>query len=58
LIFRHGFESRGVIFLRLYDLPLTDRIEIVMEAIRTHEADLKTSFTVISKNNIRVRKSL
>ncbi|MCC6329137.1 MAG: DUF5615 family PIN-like protein [Acidobacteria bacterium] len=58
LIFRHGFESRGVVFLRLYDLPLSERIRIVIEAIRSHEAVLKTSFTVISEDNVRVRKSL
>lgn len=58
LIFRHGFESRGVIFLRLYDLPLSDRIRIAMEAIRKHEAVLETSFTVISEDNVRIRKSL
>jgi len=58
LDFRHGFESRGVVFLRLYDLPLSDRMRIVIEAIRSHEAVLKTSFTVISEDNIRIRMSL
>ncbi|HMU33532.1 MAG TPA: DUF5615 family PIN-like protein [Pyrinomonadaceae bacterium] len=58
LVFRHGFESRGVVFLRLYDLPLSDRMRIVIEAIRSHEAVLKTSFTVISEDNIRIRMSL
>lgn len=58
LIFRHGFESRGVIFLRLYDLPLSDRIEIVIQAIKIYEAELKESFTVISEDSVRIKKSL
>ena len=58
LIFRHGFESRGVVFLRLYDLPLIERVEIVIAAIRTHEAELKSAFTVISRKSVRIRKSL
>ena len=41
LIFRHGFESRGVIFLRLYDLPLDERTEIVIDTIRIYENELK-----------------
>jgi predicted nuclease of predicted toxin-antitoxin system len=58
LIFRHGFESRGVVFLRLYDLPLFERIEITVKAIRMHEADLPGAFTVITEQAVRIRNSL
>lgn len=58
LIFRYGFESRGVIFLRLYDLPLPERIEIVIAAIQMYKTELKGSFTVISEDTVRIRKSL
>ena len=57
LIFRHSFASSGVVFLRLYDLPLADRIEITIRAIREHEAELENAFTVISENSVRIRKS-
>lgn len=57
LIFRHSFASKGVVFLRLYDLPLAVRIEITLLAIGEHEAELENAFTVISKNSVRIRKS-
>lgn len=58
LISRHGFESRGVIFLRLYDLSLSERIEIVIHAMRIYGSEFKESFTVISEDKVRIRKCL
>ncbi len=57
LIFRHSFASRGVVFLRLFDLPLAERIEITIKVIRVHESELENAFTVISENSVRIRKS-
>lgn len=57
LVFRHSKNSRGVILLRLYDLKLTERIEITIRAIRKHEPEIENAFTVISENSIRIRKS-
>lgn len=58
LVFRQGLESLGVILLRLFDLPLAYRIKIVIHSIRTHDEDLKNSFTVVSENSVRIRKNL
>ena len=57
LVVRHGFESRGVIFLRLYDLPLSERIEIVLNVISSLGEELEVAFTTISKESVRIRKS-
>ena len=56
LVVRHGLESKGVIFLRLYDLPLQARIELVLDVIASHNTELENSFTTISKGLIRMRK--
>ena len=57
MIFRHNLSSKGVVFLRLYDLPLAERIEITVKVIREHENELENAFTVTSENSVRIRKS-
>ncbi|MBK9154652.1 MAG: DUF5615 family PIN-like protein [Chloracidobacterium sp.] len=57
MVVRHGFESRGVIFLRLYELPLSERIEIVLNVISSRGEELESAFTTISREAVRVRKS-
>ncbi len=57
LVFRYSLKSRGVVLLRLGNLPLTDKIEKTIETIQTHEAELENAFTVISENSVRIRKS-
>ena len=55
LVFRRKLVSRGVLLLRLSDLPLAEKIEITVKAIRENETKLENAFTVISENSIRIR---
>jgi predicted nuclease of predicted toxin-antitoxin system len=55
LVFRRKLVSRGVLLLRLSDLPVAEKIEITVKAIRENESELENAFTVISKNSVRIR---
>jgi predicted nuclease of predicted toxin-antitoxin system len=57
LVFRFSLASNGIILLRLHGLRLADKIGKTILAIREHEAELETAFTVISENSVRIRKS-
>ncbi len=56
LVIRQALNSKGVIFLRLYDLPLIERIEIVLDVIESHAIELDFAFTTITKDSVRIRK--
>ncbi|MDQ3714010.1 MAG: DUF5615 family PIN-like protein [Acidobacteriota bacterium] len=58
LVFRYSLKSRGVILLRLRGLSLTERIDKTIVVIREHEDKLENAFTVVSGNQVRIRKSL
>ena len=56
LIYRLGRATSGVVLLRLAGLPSVDRVARVVWAIKTHGDEMKTAFTVISLQTIRIRK--
>jgi predicted nuclease of predicted toxin-antitoxin system len=57
LVFRFSLKSHGVILLRLHGLSLTEKIDKTILAIREHGAELEKTFTVVSENSVRIRKS-
>jgi predicted nuclease of predicted toxin-antitoxin system len=55
LVFRWRQVSSGVILVRLAGLPAQRKAEIVAAAIALHGESLATAFSVISKQNVRIR---
>jgi predicted nuclease of predicted toxin-antitoxin system len=46
----------GIILYRLHGLAIEEKIRIIMAAIATYGSELSQSFTVITQQNIRIRK--
>jgi predicted nuclease of predicted toxin-antitoxin system len=55
LIFRDQLNSHGVILLRLYDLPLADRLARFQSVWSVIEANPKGRFIVVTSKRVRVR---
>ncbi len=48
--------SAGVILLRLEGVPPQERAEMVSALLREHTADLAEAFTVVKRDNVRIRR--
>ncbi len=55
MIFRDRLNSHGVILLRLYDLPLTERLTRVQEVWSIVESNPSGRFIVVTSKRVRVR---
>jgi predicted nuclease of predicted toxin-antitoxin system len=58
LVFRQNRVHAGVILLRLPGLTEVLKANSVAAVLRDHEAELPSSFSVISAGRVRIRKSL
>lgn len=58
LIFRSGKASIGVILYRLSGIPNTEKSDIILKVLQEHRVGLMRSFTVITRNRVRIRKLL
>jgi predicted nuclease of predicted toxin-antitoxin system len=58
MIFRQGQTHAGVVFLRLAGLTPVAKAEVLVRALRTHEAELSGAFTVVSPGSVRIRHEL
>jgi len=56
LVFKYGYQSIGVIYLRLKDFKPQYPEELIHQIIVTNEIDLLNQLTVIDENQIRQRK--
>jgi len=56
LIFRQGYVKRGIVLYRLAGLPSQEKAEIVSLAISAHDAELLSSFSVITEKAVRIRR--
>ena len=56
LVFRKGFLNQGIILLRLSGLKPEEKSKIFINFISNHLEEIRHSFSVISKNSIRIRK--
>lgn len=57
LVFHHNQQHFGVILCRVQSLPIDEAAELVRSTIDKYGIELKSSFTVIQPNNIRVRNN-
>ncbi len=58
MIFRDRRLTNGIVLVRLAGLSSTSKAKIVASAIKEHGSELSQAFTVISANNVRIRKRL
>lgn len=58
LAFRQNLIHCGVILVRLAGLPTEEKAEIIENVLETHCDELKNSFTVISPDQLRIRKPI
>ena len=55
LVYRLGRTNVGIVLLRLAGLSSLGKVTRVANAINEHGEEMLNSFTVISKNSIRIR---
>jgi len=56
LIFKEKLNSKGVIFLRLWDQTSNAKIRFLEKAIKNYDDKLLGNFVVVTENKIRIRK--
>lgn len=56
LAYRFGYEHRGIMLIRLSDLPRKERIPLAAEAVSTHYELLKGNFSVLNSRGLRIKK--
>jgi len=56
LVFRQRLYHHGVVLVRVDGISNAEKARIVARAIREHEADLASAFTVIQHGTIRIRR--
>ena len=46
----------GSLLLRIFDLPIDSKIQLVIETLSVHNKNLKESFSVLTSKKLRIRK--
>ena len=55
LAFRLKFQHKGILLIRLNDMPRNERLILAIETITQHLNKLKNNFSVLSKNGLRIK---
>jgi len=55
LTYRLKMEHKGILLIRLGELPRLERIEIAAQIIEKHYVDLYNNFSVLDKRGIRIK---
>lgn len=55
LAFRLKFQHKGILLIRLSDLPRRERILLAVETISLHFNKLNGNFSVLTKNGLRIK---
>lgn len=55
LAFRLKLEHKGILLIRLSELPRNERIKIAVETISTFSNQMSEKFTVLTKNGLRIK---
>jgi predicted nuclease of predicted toxin-antitoxin system len=58
LVFHQRLAVHGVLLLRLAGLPMKDRRKLLSEAVRLHGGQFRGSFSVLTKQGLRIRPHL
>ncbi len=57
LTYRLKHEHKGILLIRLSDIPRKDQINIVPDIIEKHHVKLENNFSVLSKRGLRIKTS-
>ena len=57
LTYRLKKVHKGILLVRLVDIPRAERIEVVVETISDHLKDLQNNFSVLDKRGLRIKTS-
>jgi predicted nuclease of predicted toxin-antitoxin system len=55
LTYRLKLEHKGILLVRLNDIPRNERIELVAELIEKHFDEINNNFSVIDKRGLRIK---
>ena len=55
LAFRLKFQHKGILLIRLNDMPRNERLILAIETVVQHLNKLKNNFSVLSKNGLRIK---
>jgi predicted nuclease of predicted toxin-antitoxin system len=55
LTYRLKLEHRGIMLIRLSDIPRMERIELVLKTIEQHFNMLENNFSVLTKRGLRIK---
>ena len=58
LVFRQRLLHRGILLVRLEGLSPSQKAELVSGAMTTHGHEMNGSFAVLTRDSLRIRKSL
>lgn len=58
LVFRKRLINKGVVLVRLHGISADEKKSIIREFVNNYIDKIENSFSVISKNNIRIRPRL
>ena len=56
LAFRLKYQHKGILLIRLSDIPRKDRIKTTLEIILEHAERLKGNFSVLNSQGLRIKK--
>lgn len=52
---RLKLPNKGILLIRLSDLPRIERIQLSIKTITDHQTDLFNKFSVLTKNGLRIK---
>ncbi len=55
LAFRLKFQHKGILLIRLSDLPRDERLILAVETITQHLNKMKNNFSALTKNGLRIK---
>lgn len=55
LVFRQNFAHHGILLLRLYGLPESEKAALAVNIVRTHSDEIQGAFSVLTPDALRVR---
>ena len=56
LVFRQRLVSHGVLLIRLAGLPMSQRKDLLVEAVRLHGHEFPAAFSVLTPSGLRIRR--
>lgn len=55
LAFRLRFQHKGILLIRLSDVPRYERLNLAVETIFKHIHKMENNFSVLTKNGLRIK---